>query len=178
MAYSVIYPIHNIRMLQYTHYTEAAVPSNPINRYFFVYKRAAILPKIIDHNAMESLIVVQLLYGEAKKNFLNGRYLINHDDEYKMAAYMLYSRYGEYQEKKGLKIISDQSILQGILPIHYKFGSTTSPKIMQEYQLLPKFFDAMREFLRHALSLPFYGSCFFPVCEERPPLGYFVIIYT
>jgi hypothetical protein len=161
-------------MLQYTHYTEAAVAANPINRYYFVYKREAILSRNMDEQAKNAFIVAQLLYGEAKRNFLNGRYLISPEDEYKMAAYQLFNRYGVFMEKKLQKFENNPDILKGVLPARYQIVKTTNAKIIQEYQVLPDYFDAMTEFLNFFISLPCYGSCFFPVCEERPPLGYFV----
>ena len=161
-------------MLQYTHYTEAATANSPINRYFFVYKRAAIQPKSNDQKALNSRVVVKLLYGEAKRNFLNNRYVVSAEEEYKFAAYQLFNRYGEYNKTSEPKLSADLEIFYKILPADYKMTSTTVSKIIGEYKKLPVNFDSSSEFLRQAISLPVYGSCFFPVCEERPPLGYFV----
>ncbi|KAI9093061.1 hypothetical protein DFS34DRAFT_270830 [Phlyctochytrium arcticum] len=64
----------NTLVLDCTHYPEAIDPTHPINRHWFVYRREATVLKDVERCCTDPA-AVRLLYGEAKRNVMTGRYV-------------------------------------------------------------------------------------------------------
>ncbi|KAI8820207.1 uncharacterized protein EV422DRAFT_496994 [Fimicolochytrium jonesii] len=87
----------NTMVLDYTHYPEAIDPGHPINRHWFVFRREATVTRSQERKYTDPS-TVRLLYGEARRNVMTGRYVCTLSDAVALGGMMLAISTGAYDK--------------------------------------------------------------------------------
>lgn len=160
-------------MEKYTHASKNSLESR------LIYKREA-MTTVEDEKRCKDLVAIRLLYGEARKNVLSGRYPVSVDDATRLAAWQLQLNYGDYSVRKhGHSTSFVAQSIPGIVPEYvYRHvrANELEAKIIQHWASpdyrLPEV-EAYHAFLDICREMPTYGATFFPACKNVPPSGYF-----
>ncbi|KAJ1537229.1 Krev interaction trapped protein 1 [Nowakowskiella sp. JEL0078] len=166
------------RVEKYTHYPEAANPKHPINKYWVVFKREALVSKQLERKITDE-VVIKLLYGEAKHNVLIGRYVCTPNDAVTLAALQLQSSQGDLntnRHKAGF--MSKENILAQYIPsqlLKIMRPDEWESLIFTEYsKYTGKTTPVARMlYLQYVRQWSHYGMCYFPICQDVPPGGFF-----
>lgn len=86
-------------MLKYTHIPEAENPAHEVNNHYFLYRREATLTINEERNLVGDRSL-QFLYGQARWNYISGRYLGGFIDCVTLAAFQLQSANGDFNPSK------------------------------------------------------------------------------
>ncbi|KAI8902115.1 hypothetical protein BC833DRAFT_613962 [Globomyces pollinis-pini] len=101
---------------KYTHVPEAANPSHPVNNYWLVYRREALV-SIAEEKQNAGQKAISLLYGEAKRNIMSGKYVCTQMAFATIAGIQQQILHGDYdQSKTPIGYLSDIERLQQLLP--------------------------------------------------------------
>lgn len=168
----------NSWVLKYTHFPQAANPDDPVNHFWFVYRREAAVTIKEEISFMRESAQL-LCYGQAKYNHLCSRYVSSFKDTAALAAAILQGTKGDYSEyicPPGYLLSNE--ILTTLMPLH--FIDRLKPKewedlIIERYKDLRgcKPVVARQAFLSIVRKWDSYGCSFFPACAEIPPSGFF-----
>ncbi|KAI9344809.1 FERM central domain-containing protein [Zopfochytrium polystomum] len=106
----------NLTMVRMTHFPQAVDPSHFVNRYWLTYRRKANIHKDCERELSDD-VAEQLLYAEAKRNVLNGRYPCKEQDAVNLAALQLQSMFGDFDpENRPPSLFANRAFLSTVLP--------------------------------------------------------------
>ncbi|KAI9001972.1 hypothetical protein BC832DRAFT_561871 [Gaertneriomyces semiglobifer] len=168
----------NTLVLNYTHYPEAIDPNHPINRHWFVYRREATLTKRVERLVTHDP-TVRLLYGEAKRNIMTGRYVCTVEDAIILAGIQTSLVSGSYDRARhpdGYLLNNDfwKTLIPARLHDERKPGEWETAIRSEHSKHAGKEPAALRQaYLEYAREWACYGCAFFPCCKDRPPAGFF-----
>ncbi|KAI9208087.1 FERM central domain-containing protein [Polychytrium aggregatum] len=163
---------------KYTHYPECGVPQHPINRHWFVYRREISITKQIESTVTEEACI-RLLYGEAKRNVLTGRFPCTVQEAIQLAGIQLQIMQGDSDpERHPYGYLTQNDTWKQIIPFqhHRAMGhSKWEAHIGTEYAKHKgnSVMDGQLKYLAVVRKWPAYGCAFFPVSQEVPPFGFF-----
>ncbi|KNC97874.1 uncharacterized protein SPPG_06867 [Spizellomyces punctatus DAOM BR117] len=168
----------NTLVLDFTHYPEAIDPTHAINRHWFVYRREATVTKSFERRFTDDP-TVRLLYGEAKRNVMTGRYVCPLEDAVSLGGIMLALATGPYDRLRH----PDGYILKN------DYWKTLIPMRLHGELKPQEWEDCLRNehgkhkgrpvealrmmYLEFVREFACYGCSFFPCCKLRPPAGFF-----
>ncbi|KAI8854564.1 FERM central domain-containing protein [Chytridium lagenaria] len=167
-------------VVKYTHFPQALDPAHLVNRYWFIYRREATLSKAEEmrYNGNES--IVNLFYGEAKRNVLSGRYTCTPDDASILGALQIQINLGNFDPLRRPPgyISKNMRFLENIIPsrmISLKKPQEWEKCISEQHIRLKgtSVFLARIAYLNMVRQWRCYGCSFFPVCHDPPPAGFF-----
>ncbi|KAJ3290500.1 FERM domain-containing protein 8 [Borealophlyctis nickersoniae] len=172
----------HLMVLEHTHFPEAMDCFHPINRHWFVYRREATVPKVLERRVEEDA-VVRLLYGEdprqAKRNVMTGRYLCTPEDASILGGMLLQGSCGDYDplRHRAGYLMSDD-FYKSVLPLRVhdvmkpkKWEALLQTEHAKNRGRTPQVLRQM--YLEHVRRWACYGCSFFPVCKDKPPHGFF-----
>ncbi|KAJ3184380.1 Krev interaction trapped protein 1 [Gaertneriomyces sp. JEL0708] len=168
----------NTLVLNYTHYPEAIDPNHPINRHWFVYRREATLTKRLERLVTHDP-TVRLLYGEAKRNVMTGRYVCTVEDAIVLAGIQTSLVSGSYDRARhpdGYLINNDfwKTLIPARLHDEHKPGEWEAAIRGEHSKHVGKEPAALRQaYVEYTREWACYGCAFFPCCKDRPPAGFF-----
>ncbi|KAJ3127562.1 FERM domain-containing protein 8 [Physocladia obscura] len=88
-------------VVKYTHAPQAVDPDHMLNRYWLIYKREASVCKQKEREiVLNDSIALKMLYGEAKRNIITGRYPCTVKDAANLAALQLQASVGNYDPRR------------------------------------------------------------------------------
>ncbi|KAJ3145586.1 Krev interaction trapped protein 1 [Geranomyces michiganensis] len=168
----------NTMVLDFTHYPEAIDPSHPINRHWFVYRREASVTKDAERRYTDDA-TVRLLYGEAKRNVMTGRYVCTLSDAVALGGIMLAISTGSFDRiRHPVGYIIKNDLWKTLLPkrLHDDLKPDEWEQCLQgeHSKHIGKSTEVLRiMYLELVREWACYGCSFFPCCRERPPAGFF-----
>ncbi|KAJ3109420.1 FERM domain-containing protein 8 [Phlyctochytrium planicorne] len=167
-------------VVKYTHFPQALDPAHLVNRHWFIFRREATVSKDqeIRFNGDEN--VVNLLYGEAKRNVLSGRYICTPEDVAILAALQIQINLGNADplRRPAGYISRNRQFLENIVPakmVNLKRPADWERLITDEHVRLKgtNVATARIAYLNMVRQWRCYGCSFFPVCHDPPPAGFF-----
>ncbi|KAJ3184955.1 Krev interaction trapped protein 1 [Geranomyces variabilis] len=168
----------NTMVLDFTHYPEAIDPSHPINRHWFVYRREASVTKDAERRYTDDA-TVRLLYGEAKRNVMTGRYVCTLSDAVALGGIMLAISAGSFDRiRHPAGFIVKNDMWKTLVPkrLHGDLKPDEWETCLQAEHAkhVGKSTEVLRiMYLELVREWACYGCSFFPCCRERPPAGFF-----
>ncbi|KAJ3072240.1 FERM domain-containing protein 8 [Podochytrium sp. JEL0797] len=82
-------------VVKYTHFPQAVDPDHMFNRYWLIFRREASLCKKVEREiTLKDTIALKMLFGEAKRNIVTGRYPCSVKDAINLAALQLQASIG------------------------------------------------------------------------------------
>ncbi|KAI8907115.1 hypothetical protein DFJ77DRAFT_189724, partial [Powellomyces hirtus] len=168
----------NTMVLDYTHYPEAVDPTHPINRHWFVYRREASVTKNTEKRYSDDA-TVRLLYGEAKRNVMTGRYVCTLSDGVALGGMMLAISTGSYDRIRhpaGYCIKNDlwKTFITKRLQDDLRPEEWETCLQAEHAKHIGRTTETLRiMFLELVREWACYGCSFFPCCREKPPAGFF-----
>ncbi|KAJ3148672.1 Krev interaction trapped protein 1 [Geranomyces variabilis] len=168
----------NTMVLDFTHYPEAIDPSHPINRHWFVYRREASVTKDAERRYTDDA-TVRLLYGEAKRNVMTGRYVCTLSDAVALGGIMLAISAGSFDRiRHPVGFIVKNDLWKTLVPkrLHGDLKPDEWESCLQAEHAkhVGKSTEVLRiMYLELVREWACYGCSFFPCCRERPPAGFF-----
>ncbi|KAJ3028438.1 UNVERIFIED_CONTAM: FERM domain-containing protein 8 [Siphonaria sp. JEL0065] len=86
-------------VVKYTHYPQAVDSDHMFNRYWLIFRREASVCKKLEREiTLKDTNMLKMLYGEAKRNIITGRYPCTVKDAVNLAALQLQSSIGNYDQ--------------------------------------------------------------------------------
>lgn len=174
-----LYKNWNMCVFNFTHYPEAYNTTHPINRFWFVFRREASLTKAVEETLDTDHLAISLLYGEAKRNVLTGRYVCSIENAVVLGALQLALMLGQYdlmKHTKGFLVENDlyRRLLPGKLMPHHtaEEWETLFTEKYRQYSKLSES-NAQLAYVQYVREWACYGSSLFPGCHKRPPAGFF-----
>lgn len=161
---------------KYTHNPKCDDPEDPVNEFYFIFKREALLSLPVEKKITDEA-VLKLLYGEAHQRVLAGTYPIKVKDAASLAAIQSQILYGNYvKEKHPPGFIA--SAFKEYVPSYILKETTVEDlesKVFQQWQVYTGRSQVICRhlYLQYLRQYPFYGSTFFPACRSLPPNGFF-----
>ncbi|KAJ3219985.1 hypothetical protein HDU67_007718 [Dinochytrium kinnereticum] len=112
-------------VVKYTHFPQALDPAHLVNRHWFIYRREATVSKEDELRFNGEEGIVNLLYGEAKRNVLSGRYICTPEDAAILGALQIQINLGNFDPLRRPPgyIAKNPRFLENIIParmIHLK----------------------------------------------------------
>ncbi|KAJ3339636.1 hypothetical protein HDU93_007963 [Gonapodya sp. JEL0774] len=164
---------------KYTHHPDASTassPFSPANRFHLAFRRECLIPKARERKVAEEA-AVRLLFGEARRNVLSGRYSCGVEDAGVLAGVQMQLRHGDFDPRKhGEGFLADQlpefiprGLLDRLKPLDWEHRIFDNHR---KYKGRSPIICRML-YLQFVRQWPFYGSAFFPCCRTVPPGGYF-----
>ncbi|KAI9350904.1 hypothetical protein BDR26DRAFT_798193 [Obelidium mucronatum] len=84
-------------VVKYTHYPQAVDPDHMFNRYWLIFRREASVCKKAEREViLRDYVALKMLFGEAKRNIITGRYPCTVKDAVNLAALQLQASIGNY----------------------------------------------------------------------------------
>ncbi|ORY47292.1 hypothetical protein BCR33DRAFT_658199 [Rhizoclosmatium globosum] len=84
-------------VVKYTHFPQAVDPDHMFNRYWLLFRREASVCKKVERElTLKDTIALKMLFGEAKRNIITGRYPCSVKDAINLAALQLQVSIGNY----------------------------------------------------------------------------------
>lgn len=155
-------------------------PETDSGTFKFVYRREAMV-SIEAESRIFDAAAIKLLYGEARKNIMTGRYPVPDPNEAaKLAAMHLLSTHGTYDPQKhgpgtnfiqeSLQLLVPSNVVMKFKPPEWdqRILSAWSNMVKKESDIA-----GYKDFLDYCMQWTIYGSNFFPACKNVPPEGYF-----
>ncbi|KAI8916197.1 hypothetical protein EDD86DRAFT_231575 [Gorgonomyces haynaldii] len=103
----------NAWVSKYTHYPESIDPAHPINQHWFLYRREASL------TTKAEVFVLRRDQGQARWNYLAGRYLCTTQEAVDLAAIQLQSSIGNYDQEKCPPGFLDKDRISVLIPEYH-----------------------------------------------------------
>ncbi|TPX67839.1 hypothetical protein CcCBS67573_g07358 [Chytriomyces confervae] len=171
----------NALVVKYTHYPQAVDPDHMFNRYWLIFRREASVCKKVERDiSLKDGIALKMLFGEAKRNILTGRYPCTVKDAANLAALQLQASIGNYDPLRCPRgyISKNKALMTSLLSsriIRKKSDGTWERIIMAEHKQLDQVSCRRAQicFLDYVRQWRCYGCSFFPVSRDQPPAGFF-----
>ncbi|KXS22365.1 hypothetical protein M427DRAFT_50695 [Gonapodya prolifera JEL478] len=164
---------------KYTHHPNVTPASSPFSapcKFHLSFRRECLVPKAKERKVAEEA-AVRLLFGEARRNVLAGRYPCAVEDACVLAGVQMQLRHGDFDPRKhGDGFLSDQleefvprSLIERLKPSDWEARIYDNHR---KYKGRSPIICRML-YLQFVRQWPFYGSAFFPCCRTVPPGGFF-----
>ncbi|KAI8615367.1 hypothetical protein BC830DRAFT_1064468 [Chytriomyces sp. MP71] len=87
----------NKLVVKYTHFPQAVDPDHLFNQYWLIFRREASVCKSVERaTSLKDGIALKMLFGEAKRNIVTGRYPCTSKDAVNLAALQMQASMGNY----------------------------------------------------------------------------------